>query len=101
MKVRCDNKAAIAISHNPIYHDTMKHVKIDRHFIKEKTYKGIINVNYISTSARTTNILTKALFKPISKILYRATRGKVQTTMIFLFLFFYLLIFSVVIVSSI
>jgi len=34
MNLYCDNKAAIAISQNPIHHDRTKHIKIDRHFIK-------------------------------------------------------------------
>ena len=36
MKLYCDNKAAIAIAHNPVQHDRTKHVEVDRHFIKEK-----------------------------------------------------------------
>ena len=36
MILYCDNKAAINIAHNPIYHDWTKHVEVDRHFIKEK-----------------------------------------------------------------
>ena len=36
MKVYCDNKDAIAISHNPVHHDQTKHVEMDRQFIKEK-----------------------------------------------------------------
>ena len=36
MKMYCDNKAAIAIAHNPVLHDRTKHVEVDKHFIKEK-----------------------------------------------------------------
>ena len=36
MKVFYDNKAAIAIVHNPVLHDRAKHVEVDKHFIKEK-----------------------------------------------------------------
>ena len=48
MKVFCDNKAAIAIAHNPVLHDRTKHVKIDKHFIKEKS-EGLICMLYIPT----------------------------------------------------
>ena len=30
------NRTALKIAHNPFQHDRTKHVKIDRHFIKEK-----------------------------------------------------------------
>lgn len=33
----CDNNATIAIIQNPVHHDCIKHVEVDRHFIKEKS----------------------------------------------------------------
>ena len=36
MGLVCDNKSAINIVHNPVQHDRIKHIEIDRHFIKEK-----------------------------------------------------------------
>lgn len=32
----CDNKSAFHMTHNPVNHDGIKHVEIDRFFIKEK-----------------------------------------------------------------
>ena len=49
MRLYCDNKAAIAIAHNPVLHDRTKHVEVDKHFIKEKLDSGIIYLPYIST----------------------------------------------------
>ena len=34
IKLYCDNKAAICISHNPVQHDKTKHIEVDRHFMK-------------------------------------------------------------------
>ena len=34
MKLFCDNKSAISIAHNLVQHVRMKHVEIDRHFIR-------------------------------------------------------------------
>ena len=28
--IHCDNKSAISIAHDPVYHDRMKHVNIDK-----------------------------------------------------------------------
>lgn len=39
MRLFCDNKSVINIAHNPIQHDHMKHIEINRHFIKKKTEK--------------------------------------------------------------
>ena len=36
MSLYCDNTSGITIAHNPVQHDITKHVKIDRHFFKEK-----------------------------------------------------------------
>jgi 5,10-methylenetetrahydrofolate reductase len=36
IKMYCDNKAAIDIANNPVQHDRTKHLKVDRHFIKQK-----------------------------------------------------------------
>lgn len=42
MELYCDNKLAINIEHNPIEHDRTKHIKVGRHFIKEKLDSGLI-----------------------------------------------------------
>lgn len=36
MKLFCDNKAAIEISHNSVLNDRTKHVEVDKHFFKRK-----------------------------------------------------------------
>lgn len=63
MKLYCDNKAAIAIAHNPVLHDRTKHVEVDKHFIKEKIDSGVICLPYVSTTEQVADILTKGLPK--------------------------------------
>ena len=65
MKLFWDNKAAISIAHNPVQHDRIKHVEIDRHFIKEKLEDGIICTPYVPTADQAADLLTKSLFKQI------------------------------------
>ena len=63
MKAFCDNKVVIVIAHNPVLHDRTKHVKVDKHFIKEKLENGLIVIPYIPTVEQVADILTKGLPK--------------------------------------
>ena len=65
MKVLCDNQSVIKIAKNPIHHDQTKHVKIDKHSIKEKLEEWVFQFIYTPTSNQVTNILTKALSRKI------------------------------------
>ena len=60
MKIYCDNKATIDISDNLVQHYQTKHVKVDRHFIKEKI-EGAIHMSYVPTSEQTVDVLAKGL----------------------------------------
>jgi len=42
IRLYCDNKSAISIAHNPVQHDRIKHIEVDRHFIEEKLDSGLI-----------------------------------------------------------
>ena len=69
MKLYYDNKAAISIAHNPVQHDRIKHVEIDRHFIKEKLEGGVICLLFVPTTQQITNIFSKGLFRPNFELL--------------------------------
>ena len=57
----CDNKAAIAISQDPVQHDRTKHVEIDRHFIKENLEARIIRFPFVKSEDQLADVLTKAV----------------------------------------
>ncbi|GJR74301.1 putative RNA-directed DNA polymerase [Tanacetum coccineum] len=72
-KIMSDNKAAIQISENPVQHDRTKHVKVNRHFIKEKLEAEIITLPFVRSEDQLANILTKyinerSLYKCLDKL---------------------------------
>ena len=61
MLLQCDNVAAISIANNPIQFDHMKHVEIDRFFIKEKIDVGALKLKYVKSRNQLADSLTKGL----------------------------------------
>ena len=61
MRLYYDNKSAINIAHNLVQYDQIKHVEVDRHFIKEKLDSGLISTPYIFSNGQLIDVLTKRL----------------------------------------
>ncbi|CAN1837958.1 Retrovirus-related Pol polyprotein from transposon TNT 1-94 [Linum perenne] len=61
IEMLCDSQAAIRIVKNPVQHDRMKHVEIDRHFITQNVTEGVIKLDYVASKEQTADVLTKAL----------------------------------------
>nr|GEV01255.1 ribonuclease H [Tanacetum cinerariifolium] len=57
----CDNRSAIALCCNNVYHSRSKHIDIRHHFIKEQVERGVVELYFVTTDYQLTDIFTKAL----------------------------------------
>lgn len=57
----CDNKSAIALASNPVFHARTKHIEIDYHFIHEQVLRKSIVLAHICSEEQIADIFTKAL----------------------------------------
>ena len=63
-KFYSNSKSAISIVNNPIQHDRIKHVRIDRSFIQREIDQGGIKPTYLPIENQEANIFTKAMSRP-------------------------------------
>ncbi|KAE8666843.1 hypothetical protein F3Y22_tig00112490pilonHSYRG00048 [Hibiscus syriacus] len=60
-KVCVDNKSAIALAKNPVFHDRTKHIDIRYHYIRECVARKDVEVEYVKSQDQVADIFTKPL----------------------------------------
>lgn len=68
-----DNKSAMDLAKNPVFHRRSKHIDIRFHFIRECVERGDIIIKYVKSEQQKADVLTKALcavkFEQMRKLL--------------------------------
>ncbi|KAG7553295.1 hypothetical protein ISN45_Aa06g038290 [Arabidopsis thaliana x Arabidopsis arenosa] len=60
-KIFMDNKSAIALAKNPVFHDRSKHIDTRYHYIRECVNKKDVLLEYVKTHDQVVDIFTKPL----------------------------------------
>lgn len=70
--LKVDNKSAISVCKNPVFHDRSKHIDTRYHFIRQCIEEKKVEVEFISTDEQVADILTK----PLARIKFQEFRNK-------------------------
>jgi hypothetical protein len=57
----CDNIGAKYLSANPVFHGRSKHIEVCYHFVRERIFRKLLNIDFISSKDHVADGFTKAL----------------------------------------
>jgi hypothetical protein len=79
VEFRVDNKSALALAKNLIFHERSKHIRLRYHVIRGCLEEGSIKAGYINTKDQ----LTDLLIKPLRRIRFLELYSKIGMVQIF------------------
>ena len=71
----CDNRSAIELSKNDLYHDRTKHIDLRYHFIRDCIKDNLFTIIHVPTTEQQADIFTKGL----QKVLFTKFRNLIMS----------------------